>query len=111
MREPKDGCDELFNRLKLFPIRMDLDGRYVLGQNNRYSCLLFGKNFLSFFFFPSNAFWFFLRSIPDTIRPPWKPPDLDDTLYPLSTGLATACRDNIGGTSLTKILPLILLEV
>ncbi|CAA6656805.1 unnamed protein product [Spirodela intermedia] len=41
---------------------MELDGRYVLDLNNRYSCLLF---------------------------------DLDDTLYPLSLGIATACRDNI----------------
>ncbi|RWV80442.1 hypothetical protein GW17_00058289, partial [Ensete ventricosum] len=29
--------------------------------------------------------------------------DLDDTLYPLSSGIATECRKNIGGTTTTAV--------
>lgn len=31
--------------------------------------------------------------------------DLDDTLYPLSSGIATACRNNIEGKSLWLLVP------
>lgn len=72
---------------------MEYGDIYLQAQRNKYDCLLFGMLFYSEHLvvkvdYPqkelANNYFFELA-------------DLDDTLYPLSSGLAKACRNNIEG--------------
>lgn len=67
---------------------------YRQAQMQKYECLLFGKPF-SFIKFMCQ-FRFLLDFWPFF----FKLADLDDTLYPLSSGIAKECRKNIEGTSI-----------
>ena len=68
---------------------MVFEDRFRQAQRPKYDCLLFGKNFVleqpdlfSYDSFSSNVF---------------ETADLDDTLYPLSSGIAASCLQNIKG--------------
>lgn len=70
------------------------EDRYRQAQRPKYDCLLFGKPFTSGNFHVK--IWITLETtILTTCLNLFA--DLDDTLYPLSTGVATACRNNIEG--------------
>lgn len=76
-----------------FLIEMEFDDRYRQAQRTKYDCLLFGKPF---------AFGNFCVNLSCLVKQSswplvWTFSDLDDTLYPYSTGIATACRNNIEG--------------
>ncbi|KAK8547636.1 hypothetical protein V6N12_031770 [Hibiscus sabdariffa] len=68
---------------------MDYEDRYRVSQRPKYDCLLFGK--LIYLGNenggegPTETIWLNLFA------------DLDDTLYPLSSGLARECGNNIKG--------------
>lgn len=78
--------------MKLVISKMEFDERFR--QSHIYECLLFGNPFTQKLCFEKliieeilNGYFLSLLFS-----------DLDDTLYPLSSGLATACRENIEGT-------------
>lgn len=76
--------------MKLVISKMEFDERFR--QSHSYECLLFGN--------PSTQKLCFEKLIIEYILNGYFLlfSDLDDTLYPLSSGLATACRENIEGT-------------
>lgn len=70
------------------------EDRYMQAQRPKYDCLLFGKTFRYGNFMSKTEFTLescVLNTCSNLFA------DLDDTLYPLSTGVATACRINIEG--------------
>lgn len=71
---------------------MVFEDLYRQGQRPKYDCLLFGKPFCSTHF----ACYSELPQGND-FNHMFELADLDDTLYPLSSGIATACLKNIKG--------------
>ena len=68
-----------------------------------YECLLFGESVKVFFPYFSISYNFYLSSSSSSLfhglslSLSRNSPDLDDTLYPLSLGINSACRKNIEG--------------
>jgi len=73
---------------------MDYDGRYTKDQSLKCDCLLFGNFSSSSPSFPNKNIADAGTSFRTCILPPL---DLDDTLYPFTSGIAADIAKNIRG--------------